>query len=168
VRTCWLGCWVKCSGRRVFRHCLTRTGWLRPGWRRVARLCRGLMGMGTRGVRGGWRRECVCACLVCYVRGRYGPARGVSGWGVPSVLVCVSGGSQDAYGVGVARHVGCPVSRVLTVAILAVLWVGAVRLIVGARPAGPMSGRVRTRVGWVVACVAAFAAGVLAWSPDRW
>ena len=68
-------------------------------------------------------------------------------------MVCVGGGV---------------VSRVLTLATLGILWVGAVRLIIGAVPAGPVLGRMRARVGWVVACAAAFAAGVLAWSPGRW
>ena len=61
---------------------------------------------------------------------------------------------------------GCPVSRALSLLTLAVLWVGAVRLIVGAR-AGVAAGRdasfgrVRPRAGWVAACVAAFLVGVL-------
>jgi hypothetical protein len=39
------------------------------------------------------------------------------------------------------------VTRVLSLLLLAVLWVGAVRLIVGAVPASSR-GRMRARVGW--------------------
>ena len=59
-------------------------------------------------------------------------------------------------------------SRVLTLATLGILWVGAVRLIVGA--VGPASslGRMRARVGWVLAVGASFLAGVLSAVPRRW
>jgi len=62
---------------------------------------------------------------------------------------------------------GGVVSRVLSFVVLAVLWVGAVRLIVGAVPA-PSLGRMRARVGWVLAVVSSFAAGVLSAVPRRW
>lgn len=58
-------------------------------------------------------------------------------------------------------------SRVLSFVVLVVLWVGAVRLIVGAVPA-PSMGRTRARVGWVVALGASFVAGVLSAVPRRW
>lgn len=54
-------------------------------------------------------------------------------------------------------------SRVLSSAVLAVLWVGAVRLIVGA--VGPAW---RARVGWVIAAGSSFLAGVLSAVPRRW
>ena len=57
-------------------------------------------------------------------------------------------------------------SRALSLLTLAVLWVGAVRLIIGAAaPAGPAW---RARVGWVLAVVSSFAAGVLSAVPRRW
>ena len=59
-------------------------------------------------------------------------------------------------------------SRALSLLTLAVLWVGAVRLIIGARPAGPVLGRMRARVGWVIAAGASFTAGVLSAVPRRW
>ena len=58
-------------------------------------------------------------------------------------------------------------TRVLSLLLLAVLWVGAVRLIVGAVPA-PSLGRMRARVGWVLAVGASFLAGVLSAVPRRW
>jgi len=51
--------------------------------------------------------------------------------------------------------------------VLAVLRVGAVRPTVGAVPA-PVLGRVRARVGWLVALGASFLAGVLSAVPRRW
>ncbi len=66
-------------------------------------------------------------------------------------MVCVGGGV---------------VSRVLSFVVLVVLWVGAVRLIIGAAaPAGPAW---RARVGWVLAVASSFAAGVLSAVPRRW
>lgn len=58
-------------------------------------------------------------------------------------------------------------TRVLSLLLLAVLWVGAVRLIVGAVPASSR-GRMRARVGWVLAVVSSFVAGVLSAVPRRW
>lgn len=62
----------------------------------------------------------------------------------------------------------CVVSRVLTFATLAVLWVGAVRLIIGAVGPAPALGRMRARAGWVLAVASSFAAGVLSAVPRRW
>lgn len=61
---------------------------------------------------------------------------------------------------------GVVVTRAVTVVVLVVLWVGVVRLIIGAAaPAGPAW---RARVGWVIAAGASFAAGVLSAVPRRW
>lgn len=56
--------------------------------------------------------------------------------------------------------------RAVTVVVLAVLWVGAVRLIIGA--AAPAAPAWRARVGWVIAAGSSFVAGVLSAVPRRW